>query len=430
MFAKKIITTFLLFVLLYNTACQLIQNRDTFTDDAHQRAISEGTLLRIDPLQTGSARVNLAEVRYGNISQRFGASMSFDSSMIRDLFFEHGEVRLREKFVELGQFVSKGDVLAIADINTIEIDTEVEILERAITRLQQAFHRDRSQHLQNLDKMKHDRDLITRYLNRLRSEREFLLTELNSIGNEDQRKAKEREFTAVDRDLQVYELEEQTHDLRIQRQELIYNNFINQHNNRLAEYNERLDELYELLDGDKIIAPFDGVIIMERHIEVGKVMRHNELLYSMIDLSRLQFIIWGSIGQIRFGDVFSAALSGRDLRFDFQIVSDPIALNTRETSHNFIVQPVNISEFWKAVVDVDVEYSNFRHLRVDANVIRHEINNVLIIPRAAVDFLDDDAYVLLYEDGEIKSRLVHVGLSDNENIQIIAGLSEGQTIVR
>jgi hypothetical protein len=160
------------------------------------------------------------------------------------------------------------------------------------------------------------------------------------------------------------------------------------------------------------------------------MMLHEELLYSIMDFSRMQFTITGSIERLRFGDVFPAVLHGRDDEFDFMVVSDPIGMNTREDMHQFIVKPVDERAFWDRIKELDIEYTDYRHIRLDGRFILHELNNVLIVPRSAVNSLDDDSYVLLFEDGEIKARLVEVGFFDLNNIQIIAGLQEGQEILR
>jgi len=371
------------------SACTGALGRDVLSEEAHQRAVGAGIISPVELQQGGAIRRNLVEASYADIIHTdMSIAISFDTSQIRPLFFERDEVRLREVFVSSNQYVEKGDVLAIGTFDTRDLEAEIEILELAIYREEQAFIRDQNHHEDILWEMRVERNRMT----------------------------------------DAFEWE--TQNYRIQRQERLYAHFVRQQEQRLERYEEELAELNELLEGERIIAPFDGIIMIGREFDSGTVIRSYESVVGIIARERFQFITTGSIDLVRYGDRFPAAITNPSFRFDMQVVSDPITTDTREAVYTFTLQPVDGEDFWERLRELEIEYSALRNLRINGQPIRHELHNVLTLPRGAVRDHDDEVYVLLYEDGDVKMRFVEVGFRDDNNIQILSGLQEGQLVVR
>ena len=55
--------------------------------------------------------------------------------------------------------------------------------------------------------------------------------------------------------------------------------------------------------------------------------------------------------------------------------------------------------------------------------------NVLVIPKGAVNKMDGKKIVQVFKDGEVKEREIEIGLEGDEFFEIISGLSEGEEIV-
>ena len=383
----KCLSLTLLICLLFSS-CLPTLGRDVLSEDAHQRAIGAGIISPVEMRQGGEIRRNLVEVRYADIIHTEGSlSISFDTSQVRLLYFGRDEVRLREVYVSSNQYVEKGDVLAIGTFDTRDLEAEIEILQLAIEREEQALLRDIEHHEDILWEMRIARDRLT----------------------------------------DAFEWE--TQNYRIQRQEMLYANFVRQQEQRLERYEEELAELNELLEGEKIIAPFDGIIMISREFDRGTVIRSYESVVGIIAPERFQFIATGNIDFIRYGDRFPAAIARPDFQFEMQVVSDPITTDTREDVYTFVLQPVD-RDFWDRIRELEIEYSDLRNLRINGHPIRHEIHNVLTLPRGVIRDHDDEVYVLLYEDGDVKMRFVEVGFRDDNNVQILSGLQEGQRVVR
>jgi len=376
-------------ILLLFTACTSTLGRDILSQEAYQRAIEAGILAQVEGQQEEETRRNLVEVIYTDIiHSEANVVINLDTSQIRELHFERDEVRLQELYVSANQYVAKGDVLAVGTFDARELEAEIEILQLALEREEQAFARDIEHHEDILWEMRVARHQIT----------------------------------------DPFEWE--TQNLRIQRQEMVYEHFLSRQEDRLARYREQLDELLELLEGEKIIAPFDGIIISSRDIPRGTVMRSGETLLGIIAPKELQFTVTGHIDTIRYGDRFPATISNPPFEFEVQVVSDPLSTDTREETYIFVVQPVDREWFWDSLYELEVEYLALRNLRISGSPIRHEIHNVLTIPRLALRDHDDEVYVLLYEDGEVKIRFVEIGFRDDTNVQILSGLKAGQLVVR
>ena len=388
-FTRKVLLFLILFIMITLTSCMSLDQRDVVSDDALQRAINAGIITEVEAHDGADIVRNLAEVQVADIvAMGRRISVVFDLTQIRGLSFERDEVRLAEIFVSPNQRVAKGDILAVAEFDTREIEIEIEILNLAIERAEQGFDRERSQHIDSLDEMR-------RELNRIEDDYEW-----------------------------------RTGNYRLQRQELIFQRFLTQHENRMEEYQNQLAQLNELLEGDKIIAPFDGIIFAVHDTDIGNIVRDFSTIIEFIAPEQFQFTTPGPIDFIRYGDVFSAVVHPYDFRFDLHVVSDPIATDTREEIYTFVIQPVDIDSFWEDFFALGLDYTYLRRLRIDGYPLSHEVHNVLTIPVTALIDHDDDYYVLLYEDGDLKIRFVDVGVRDDEYVQVLSGLKEGQLVVR
>ena len=373
--------------VVFLTACSS-PLRGASSEQAFQRAVDIGVISDVRTPVSDVRRPDLIQVAVGDISQTTNLWVLFDTSLHHDLRFERDDVRLLRRYVTVNQTFSKGDVLAVAEFDTRQVEAEIDVILLTISRQERAFQRDQDQHWRTLRELRADRDKMTG------------------------------------------ELELQTQNRRIQRQELIFRNLSRVNDRTLADLNKRLDELYEMLEGDKIIAPFDGVVVAERTLEIGSILRSGDVVFTIFAPSDLRFIVTGRIEAVRFGDVFTATMFNRNVDFEFRVISDPIATNTRLGTYEFVVEPVDMAALWDKINSMGLEYTDYRNLRFDGDIIDYELRNVLIIPNAALYFLDDAPYVLLYENGEVNLRFVEVGFRDNINVQVLSGLTEGQYVVR
>ena len=68
--------------------------------------------------------------------------------------------------------------------------------------------------------------------------------------------------------------------------------------------------------------------------------------------------------------------------------------------------------------------------RVLYSLVLEERENVLYIPRKAVHFIGDEAYVYLYDsEGNRKAKKIEVGLLADSKAEIVSGLAEGDEVI-
>jgi hypothetical protein len=68
-------------------------------------------------------------------------------------------------------------------------------------------------------------------------------------------------------------------------------------------------------------------------------------------------------------------------------------------------------------------------VRLKVAVVTGEARDVLILPVTAVAGESDQGYVTLLEDGRPVRRDVRLGLTDGLNVEIRAGLAEGDRVL-
>lgn len=87
-----------------------------------------------------------------------------------------------------------------------------------------------------------------------------------------------------------------------------------------------------------------------------------------------------------------------------------------------------------SVVDVEIHIDNPDHaiiLGTEAKVSVHtaEEKGILLIPSASVNYSSDGIFCYVLADGKIEKREIETGISDEEFIQVLSGLEEGDKVV-
>jgi HlyD family secretion protein len=178
-----------------------------------------------------------------------------------------------------------------------------------------------------------------------------------------------------------------------------------------------------------VYSPING-FILEKNVEIGDPVtplnpyQEGTVLATMAEMSAL--IFRGTVDEIDVGRLREG------LAVEFKIGALPqaevtgtltkISLKAR-TEDNSTVFPIEIS-LDEADVVLRAGYS------ANADVIIARRSDVLMIPERLVSFAGDTAKVtVLLESGDQEERIIDTGLSDAINIEIIAGLEEGDKVV-
>ncbi len=177
------------------------------------------------------------------------------------------------------------------------------------------------------------------------------------------------------------------------------------------------------LDGASIEAPFDGVVL-EVRAGAGDVVGANSPLIVFSDPAALEVVgtvVEEDLSQVRAGQAV-------DLFFDAQpdaAVKGHVAriVPERDATDDRTAYPVAIT------LDQPVE-GLMPGMTVDASIIIAQKSNVLCLPRSIVRAgAGGQAVVQVWQGDHAEQRTVTVGLRGDVNVEIVAGVTEGEQVV-
>lgn len=181
----------------------------------------------------------------------------------------------------------------------------------------------------------------------------------------------------------------------------------------------QLEQIKQQIDNANIIAPING-IVTNCNFKAGEYVNPGASVASLVNISKLKATVFVdetevySIHPDQVVNVSSPVFPGRKWVGKVAYVS-PYG----DENHNYQVDVLlnNTPEILKAGTNVSVEF----------NVAQKE--NVIVIPKKALVADRKDPYVYTIKDGVAHGCNVVVGLSEDDNIEIISGLSAGDELV-
>lgn len=210
--------------------------------------------------------------------------------------------------------------------------------------------------------------------------------------------------------LELQQAEPRSSDLQIRRQEL-----------ELAQLD--LAEAQANLDRATIRAPFAGTVV-ERMVDEGEQVGVYAPLLRLADLGRLRVearIDEIDVGQVEPGQAVTLTLDafpGQPLRGSVQEVAPAVTVDRG-------------SPFYLATIVLVNPPSLPLRLGMAANlsIVTVEREDVLLIPRLAVERVGEGSYVTVLRDGRSQRIRVTLGLSDPLHYEVLDGLAEGERVV-
>jgi cobalt-zinc-cadmium efflux system membrane fusion protein len=201
--------------------------------------------------------------------------------------------------------------------------------------------------------------------------------------------------------------------LRSEEQKLHALGFPNDYLKRLPQMP---DESFTRFD---IVAPFDGTVI-ERHITRGEVLKDETDVFQIADLSS----VWVNISVyqkdfqiVRKGQTVSISTGhdGNSAKAKIAYVSPLVKEETR-TALARVILP-NPSGYWRPGMFVNVK------------VTVEESSVPVMIPKTALQTLEDRTVVFVRNEEGFEARPVKVGRATDDQVEILSGLSSGEQFV-
>ena len=182
-----------------------------------------------------------------------------------------------------------------------------------------------------------------------------------------------------------------------------------------AEY----DLIKAQIDKTEIRAPFNGVVGL-REVSEGSFVTTSTIIARLQNLSNLKvdFAIpqkYSSL--VRIGDELTFKLSGNDFQYKAKIyaIEPKIDPSTRTLRLRAICSTNYKDLFPGAFANVELNLK--------------ETENAILVPTVAIVPELKGQSVYLYKSGIVNPQKVEIGLREEQSVQIISGLTEGDTVI-
>lgn len=168
-----------------------------------------------------------------------------------------------------------------------------------------------------------------------------------------------------------------------------------------------------------IRSPFSG-IITERLVEVGNLVNANDVVFRTADLDPLLARIHvpeKDIGQVRPGQSVRINVEGSD---------------QTHTGRVSLISPIVDPESGTVKVTVEIR-DRMGTLRpgmfTTVNLVITIQENVLQVEKKALVAEAEGSYAFLFQDGTAEKRLLEIGIAEGDYVEVLSGLSDGDSII-
>ena len=168
-----------------------------------------------------------------------------------------------------------------------------------------------------------------------------------------------------------------------------------------------------------IRSPFSG-IVTERLVEVGNLVNANDVVFRTADLDPLLARIHvpeKDIGQVRPGQSVRINVEGSD---------------QTHTGRVALISPIVDPESGTVKVTVEIR-DRMGTLRpgmfTTVNLVIAIQENVLQVEKKALVAEAEGSYAFLFQDGTAEKRLLEIGIAEGDYVEVLSGLSDGDSII-
>jgi RND family efflux transporter MFP subunit len=183
---------------------------------------------------------------------------------------------------------------------------------------------------------------------------------------------------------------------------------------------ENFKNLELQLSYTKIVSPVEGYVT-ERLIEVGDRVNTNQHVYTVEDFNPLLIRVYvpsSDVVQLQEGmkaEITSEILDGRLFVGKLKLINPRIDVQSGTVK-------VTVEVFDKTM---KLKPGMF----VEVKIVIGEKEDVLVIPRKSITYKQNKAYVFIFERMKVIQREITLGVTEEDHIEVVAGLKEGDTIV-
>ena len=336
-----------------------------------------------------SARTATATVQ--DLTKTFNSSAQIVFRSTTEVYLEADNVTCMESKVSIGQRVKKGDVLAVFSGNgetTRKTEYELAIKE-AKTDLEDTL----ASFDKSIEALEEDLDEL------LKQDPQYVRTQINE--------------EILRQKIAKIELQKEQAKFRAEK--------------RIRDNRAILENISEEVDKYTVVSPIDGVVSSADYLTPGTLYSAGQHIATLYDPTKVLLYAPNNVtGTLRYGQIVSGTFSyGREkIEVSGIVVSCDDLLPDKYDFGGVLIAPLddqNISMLQGFTEQV-------RGLSFSVTATDMTLPGVLTVPKDAVSYRNNAAYVYVMENGSPHLRYVQTGLSNKDTVMILSGLTEGETV--
>jgi membrane fusion protein (multidrug efflux system) len=188
---------------------------------------------------------------------------------------------------------------------------------------------------------------------------------------------------------------------------------------QVSSINADIEILKVQISKTEMRAPFDGVIGL-RSISLGAEVTPSTALATIRSMQQLKLdfsVPEKYSSQVKPGMKVTFSVQGDDKKYDATVMAteEGIDVVTRNLKARAVVKNINAALKPGAFANVELQLE--------------EIKNALMVPTQAIIPQELNKQVIVEKDGKAKFVNVQTGVRQESNIQVVSGISPGDTIV-
>jgi len=385
-----------LFCLLF-FSCSIEDAYETGTFDA---AVSEGFLMALDDIEDVAAGrlPNPVAVQYRPMFGRPRPTVTVSFIIFEELSFRQADRVFNDLYVEPGQFVREGDVIASAHRDNTEIFVQ--------------------RHLRAVDELARFEEDFEIGRDRRQIEIEDKRDELESAA---------RDWDRISMELAILQIS--------------YDDFVRDSQRAISNKRRDIAETETLMADEFITAPFDGLVIhVDRTIRPDVDVDDGQILAIVADVSSMVLITRGDMHIIRYDDIVPVTFA--DHQFLTRVANDPFAAGVRETEW-FLLKPFDMEILPQIFAEFEYDWEAFRNnpMRVahpqwnmfgEGIWIRSEaVFHETVRGEVAIPGMPNPTrtFVMVYENGVFGRRIVTLSpYATGGYVHVVSGLVPGEIV--
>ena len=305
---------------------------------------------------------------------------------------------IRNIYVDIGDHVHQGQVLAVLEIP--ELVAEVDEAKAAVHHAEDEIHRAQS------DVLRAEADNVALHANAVR----LVNTDKARPGLIAQQELDDA--TAKDRSSQA-QVEAAKSSLAAAKQQLAVAKANQQHYSALSDYS-------------RIVAPYSGVVTW-RFSDTGALVQAGTsntsglpiVTLAEIDVLRLRIPVPESLtSKVRIGDSADVHVQATGEHFTGKVARFTNSLDPSTRTMQVEIDVPN--------PDYHLQPGMYADVRLSAN----SVSNALTVPIEAIQRTENKTSVLVLDaQNRVQSREVRLGVESSNNVEILAGLAEGERVI-